>query len=250
MKRVILTGLFFVLCLAGCQQSSFLIEEDITEIEVVNWETEVLEMTITDQDFIQKLTEELSNADSVSTAKMDFIGRDYKLFLKSGEEVVYQLGYNKEPMNMGVQGRYWDYGEELLYDVLLRLPLGSEYGELSNLYQDDKTSIEITTDTGEYLLSTTEEIILSLENNGTTDINFGTYHYLEKFVGNRWQPIPYKDDIAFPDIGLVLHQGGVEEQELSIDSIDEKLTAGTYRIVKAFYQNGEENILAAEFKLK
>ncbi|MFA9556670.1 hypothetical protein ACERII_05135 [Evansella sp. AB-rgal1] len=65
----------------------------------------------------------LSNADSLSTANMDFANPDYKLVFISREEVVYELGYYNNSMNLGIVGRYWDFQKDGLYGVTKKLPI-------------------------------------------------------------------------------------------------------------------------------
>ncbi|WP_243357350.1 hypothetical protein [Bacillus litorisediminis] len=132
-KYLATSCLWFIIFLAGCQSINyglnektnvFVIDKEITEIKIVDWMTEEQIAEITDHDFIQKLTNELTNADCSSTANMDFESPDYKLVLKNGEEVVYEMGYYQDAMNLGVIGRYWDYQKDCIYAVTLKLPTG------------------------------------------------------------------------------------------------------------------------------
>lgn len=124
--------LFFATILTGCQTSvdepverisNFYLEEEITKLEVVEWETEKLVQEITDEAFIQELIAELENADSLSTASMDFESPDYRLFFLNGEELVYEIGYSNSAMNVGIISRYWDYQKDGFYGIRLKLPL-------------------------------------------------------------------------------------------------------------------------------
>jgi hypothetical protein len=131
LNKYIISCVLIITFFVGCQSidydstnktSNFSIDKKITEIEVVDWNTEELITNITDQDFIQKLINELGNATSISTANMDFAGPDYKLVFKDKDEVIYELGYYKSAKNLGVIGRYWDFKKDVFYGVTLRLP--------------------------------------------------------------------------------------------------------------------------------
>jgi hypothetical protein len=117
--------------LVGCQKvleepsyerGKFNIEKEITEIIVLDWRNEEHITKITDHEFITKLINELSNANR-STAKVDIPNPDYKVILISGNQTVYEFGYYREAMQIGVIGRYWNIKEDCLYGVTLKLPI-------------------------------------------------------------------------------------------------------------------------------
>lgn len=132
LMKLFMTLLFVGTILTGCKESvdqpieridNFHLEHEITRLEVLEWETENLILEITDQAFIQELINELENAESLSTATMNFKGPDYKvLFLNEGK-IIYELGYYNRAMNLGIIGRYWDYQQDGLYGARLKLPL-------------------------------------------------------------------------------------------------------------------------------
>lgn len=52
---------------------------------------------------------------------MDFEDPDYRLRFQQDEKTVFQLGYFKEMMELGVNGHYLDYENEYLYEGELKL---------------------------------------------------------------------------------------------------------------------------------
>lgn len=132
MKKYLCFLLFFIALLVGCQSvndgpvqknNDFTIDKDITEIEIVDWQTEEHISKITDTDFIQKLINELTNADYHSTAFINLVKPDFKVIFISEAESVYELGYYREIMNLDIAGRYWDFQKDGLYGVTLKLPV-------------------------------------------------------------------------------------------------------------------------------
>lgn len=131
MKKLLASCLWVAVCLIGCQaddvkNSVFDFDKDVTKIEVVEWETGEFVREISNQDFIRKLMEELTKAKSSSTASMDFLSPDYRLYLIHEEVVLYELGYYVNALNLGVLGRYWDFREDVFYGVTEILPVRNE----------------------------------------------------------------------------------------------------------------------------
>jgi hypothetical protein len=115
---IILLSIFMVV---GCQNKNLNLNKNITEIEVINWETEEHVLSIKDEQFIQEIVEGLDNAKTYSTANMDFAMPDYKLFFKNDEKVIYEIGYYKKVMKLGIEGRYWEFDK--IYGVKQKLPV-------------------------------------------------------------------------------------------------------------------------------
>ncbi|SDI28049.1 hypothetical protein SAMN04487975_11433 [Planococcus glaciei] len=76
---------------------------------------------IEDKKFIKKLIGELNEAETAYTGTMDFEDPDYRLRFQQDEKTVFQLGYFKEMMELGVNGHYLDYENEYLYEGELKL---------------------------------------------------------------------------------------------------------------------------------
>jgi hypothetical protein len=108
--------------LIGCQNNNFNLKQNVTNIEVYDWDTKELITTTSDKEFIEELVNKLNNANTGSTANMDFRSPDYKLLFKNDEETVYEIGYYNQVMNLSVNGRYLDFSEDVMYGVELPLP--------------------------------------------------------------------------------------------------------------------------------
>ncbi|SET47505.1 hypothetical protein SAMN05216389_11242 [Oceanobacillus limi] len=122
--KVLSVCLLLSIILIGCQNINNLnLNEDITHIEVYEWNSEKLMDTIEDQVFIEELTSELDNAKTHSTANIDWAMPDYQLLFKDDNEVLYEIGYCNEIQNFGsgAVGRYWE--SDKLYEVSTELPL-------------------------------------------------------------------------------------------------------------------------------
>ncbi|MEC5425712.1 hypothetical protein QGM71_19775 [Virgibacillus sp. C22-A2] len=109
--------------LIGCQNSQLNLSGNVTSIEVTDWDNEELVSTISDEEFINELIVELESAVVGSTSGMDFASPDYKLSFKNNEETIYELGYYNEVMQLSVEGSYWSFNEQLMYQLLMPLPV-------------------------------------------------------------------------------------------------------------------------------
>lgn len=108
--------IILILFSTGCSKNNLNISKKVTEIEVVNWDTEEFVASIKDEEFIKELIDKLNNAETESTANADMPMPDYKLYFKHNDEVIYEIGYYKN--NSFAQ--YWD-GEQY-FEVFLLLP--------------------------------------------------------------------------------------------------------------------------------
>ncbi|GGM41342.1 hypothetical protein GCM10011351_29390 [Paraliobacillus quinghaiensis] len=119
-------SLFVVLLLSfiliGCQNNNLNLSEDVSSIEVYEWSSEELMATIDDKEFINELVKELDNAKTGTTSNMDFESPDFRLHFKSGNETLFEMGYYKKVINLDVEGRYWDFSEDIMYNSELQLP--------------------------------------------------------------------------------------------------------------------------------
>jgi len=122
-----LISLFFALLLiailASCSNENIDLDEDVSSIEVYQFNEDTLVDTIEDEDFINKLVKKLNKSSTESTADIDFESPDYDLVFKSDEDKeVFNISYFKEVQNLGVTGRYWEKDGDLMYKVELELP--------------------------------------------------------------------------------------------------------------------------------
>lgn len=109
------------LVLIGCQNTNLNLSRDITSIDVYEWKSEELVATIEDKEFIDELVKDLNNAKTSSTESMDFADPEYKLLFKSLEEIIYEIGYYKSVMSLGIEGQYLEF--DRIYGVKLNLPI-------------------------------------------------------------------------------------------------------------------------------
>ncbi|MFC7687093.1 immunoglobulin-like domain-containing protein [Ureibacillus sp. GCM10028918] len=124
----------------------------------------------------------------------------------------------------------------------------SEYGDLPNKLNEAQTKIEVATVKKEYSTQV-NELILKIENTGTTTVGFDLPLYIEKLINGTWYQIPYKN-FTFADITLGTDSNSHYEQAVPLEHLDYQLTEGSYRIIKAFYVNEGESVLGAQFDLK
>lgn len=124
MAKIRITFVWVLLCLTviGCQENHLNVSKPVTHIEIYDWESEQLKGVIDDKPFIEKLVKELNSANTASTANLDFRMPDDKLLFKHQEEVLLEIGYFIDLMNVKVKGRYWDFQEDEFYAVRLELP--------------------------------------------------------------------------------------------------------------------------------
>lgn len=115
--------LLLSLILIGCQNNNLNLTDEVTSIEVYEWDDENLIDTIVDKEFIEELVNKLEIARTHSTATIDWAGPDYKLLFKHNNEVMYEIGYCKEIQNFGngAVGKYWEFDK--LYEVSTKLPV-------------------------------------------------------------------------------------------------------------------------------
>ncbi|MYL52678.1 hypothetical protein GLW08_04930 [Pontibacillus yanchengensis] len=101
----------------GCQSSNLKSAEEVTNIEVIEWDGQKRIASIDDKQFIQKIVKALDHAQKESTANMDFKQPDYKLHFNHKEKALFTMGYYKEVIVLNNKVRYFDYQEGELYNV-------------------------------------------------------------------------------------------------------------------------------------
>lgn len=116
--------LLFLSVLVGCQNDNLnLKHEDVTSLEVYEWDSEKLVTTIDDEGFIEELLTELDQASTASTANMDFQSPNYEVHFNNDGETLLKLGYYTGRIDLGMEGSYLGLDEGTLYNVNLPLPL-------------------------------------------------------------------------------------------------------------------------------
>lgn len=124
---ILLAAYFLSACQTQGAQTQEVSKEDppfsdsITSIEIYGFQNGELVSKIEDKKFIKKLIGELNEAETAYTGTMDFEDPDYRLRFQQDEKTVFQLGYFKEMMELGVNGHYLDYENEYLYEGELKL---------------------------------------------------------------------------------------------------------------------------------
>jgi|GEM_PF-921722 hypothetical protein len=113
---------------------------------------------------------------------------------------------------------------------------------------NEHDGIEIKPENDQYGRRTTE-IKFRIENNGSEEIAFGTDYAVETRSDGRWLPVPFKDSVAFPDIGIMLGAGDYYELTISSNQLKSTWKEGRYRLVKSFYRDGRPVTLASEFAI-
>lgn len=119
----LLFSIFLFIISSSCSNSNLNLDEDVTHIEVYNYDEDTLVDTIEDKEFIDKLVKKLDKATTHTTANMDLELPEYKMIFKNGEKEVFAIGYYKEVMLLEIKGRYWKTDEDLIYGVELELPI-------------------------------------------------------------------------------------------------------------------------------
>ncbi|HZG13421.1 MAG TPA: immunoglobulin-like domain-containing protein [Candidatus Bathyarchaeia archaeon] len=91
--------------------------------------------------------------------------------------------------------------------------------------------------------------LLTIKNDGPGTLTFGAAFTLEKKKNGIWYEVPFVEDLAFVEIALQLEPGGSHQETIKKEQFPYILTQGEYRVVKHFYVDGKEMILAAPFSI-
>lgn len=128
MKKHFLYLLFLLtISVIGCQKINHLdnnlnLTEDVSSIEVYEWDSNHLHTIIMDTELITELVNKLNRASTYSTADMDYPLPDYKLIFKDkGDKELLSIGYYNEVVNLGLKGRYLDVSKDIIYRIELQL---------------------------------------------------------------------------------------------------------------------------------
>jgi|SRR5690625_863750 len=114
--------LFLAITMIGCQKNNLDFSNDVSKIEVFEWESDTMMTTIDDNEVIDELVKKLNRANTSTTANMDYPLPDLRLiFFNNENEPVFEIGYYHEMMNLGVKGRYLDVEKDTMYQVEIPL---------------------------------------------------------------------------------------------------------------------------------
>lgn len=104
---------------------------------------------------------------------------------------------------------------------------------------------ELNLDKDKYRVS--ETLILTLDNQGPTNLSFGLSYEIEKYEQGKWERVPL--NMAFEAIGLGQKPGQTFEQKIPLKQLKE---SGLYRVLKDIDAEGTDlkNTLTVEFEVK
>lgn len=74
------------------------------------------------------------------------------------------------------------------------------------------------------------EITLVLDNRSEMEFFYGEHFSCQKFVDGVWQPVEFQDKVYFRDIAWVLEADSVRTLRLDMDSLEQPLEEGLYRL--------------------
>ncbi len=98
----------------------------------------------------------------------------------------------------------------------------------------------------------TKKIELLLKNNGE-QVEFGTPYEIETFQDGSWRKVPFKENIGFTAIGIMLKKGKSYPFSASLekDILKYKIKPGFYRVIKEIYITKDKKIkLASIFQIQ
>jgi hypothetical protein len=122
----------------------------------------------------------------------------------------------------------------------------SIHGELPSKMKNEVFTAEMHTEKTSYS-SLLDEITVVVHNRGPASLFFGTAYKVEKREQDSWYEVPFQEDIAFAEIGLVLEPSDTYQQKINLKEFDYTFTTGEYRVIKSFYANEKKITLAANF---
>lgn len=124
----------------------------------------------------------------------------------------------------------------------------SSHSSLPQSIDQDDIQFTFESQDDSYNTSTTE-ITLSINNMGTTNIEFGEMCTIEKYKNGRWYVLPFVDHLAFDMILNILQPQKSKEIKFDTEVLDYKITTGKYRVVKEITSEGNSMVVAAEFNI-
>ncbi|WP_226669650.1 hypothetical protein [Metabacillus litoralis] len=109
-----------IFVMVGCQTNSLNLDEDVTKVEVYNWQNEELIKTFEDTSFIESLINNLNNANVEKMSDtFDIEVPPYQITFKNKEEIVMELGlYQTE-----IKAHFMDIDKEIMYIVDTPIPI-------------------------------------------------------------------------------------------------------------------------------
>jgi hypothetical protein len=129
----------------------------------------------------------------------------------------------------------------------------SKHNDIPNHFKEDTIQFEMKIEPATFDQKT-KEFPLIIKNNGDS-IFYGTPYELEIFNEGKWKKIPFKDNVAFTMIGIILEKGKTDNSKIGLDTdiLKYNVHTGYYRIVKEFSVgkgNGKKIKLSSIFQIK
>lgn len=93
--------------------------------------------------------------------------------------------------------------------------------------------ISIKTEKEQYK-TTDNEITVHFQNEAQNEVLYGERFYLERNINGTWYSYPFKEDVAFIDIGYTLQPNEKKSKIYSLSSLKEKIVPGEYRVIQSF----------------
>ena len=117
--RIVSVALIFFILL-GCQNKSLNLDEDVTKVDVYNWESEELIKSFEDTAFIESLVNKLNNAkgEKISDTS-DIAAPPYKITFKNKTGILMELGLFQTES----EARFMDIDNEIMYTVDTTIPI-------------------------------------------------------------------------------------------------------------------------------
>jgi hypothetical protein len=94
----------------------------------------------------------------------------------------------------------------------------------------------------------TKSITIKFDNTTGNEMYYGKEPNLEVLIDEEWYKVPFKLDVGWDDIGLILEEEATYTENLSTYYND--LFDGRYRYYKSFYLDGVEVIAGVEFDME
>ncbi|WP_163193578.1 immunoglobulin-like domain-containing protein [Clostridium thermarum] len=125
----------------------------------------------------------------------------------------------------------------------------STIGDLLNIISEQEIKAKMSTENEEYSTSV-NEIKVTIVNQDSTGISFGSYYRVEKFQDDSWYVVPFTKDLGFTSEEIILKPAEAYEFTVLTILLDYDLSKGKYRIVKDFQMDSKEIKLAAQFTIR
>lgn len=91
-----------------------------------------------------------------------------------------------------------------------------------------------------------EVITVAITNKTVEELFYGIAFNVEYLDGNDWVVFPFKEEMAWIEIALLLESGATNTEEIDMTLLQNNFEPGTYRIIKDI----AGKTLTAEFKIE